>query len=109
MWNPFARHGTVGSAAPGAQHDAAESYPAAVDGATLASAAVAEPLPEIAQVETMGEVNIVTLLVDELSFHRGAPELADLLEELVDHGRNRIVLDIQNVRFMDSACIGCIV
>lgn len=64
---------------------------------------------EIAEIEFINAIAVVTLTVEELSQQQGAVLLADLLDELVESGARYLVLDIQNVRYMDSACIGCMV
>lgn len=64
---------------------------------------------EIAEIEFISMIAVVTLTVEELAQQQGAMLLADLLDTLVEKGRRHIVLDIQNVRYMDSACIGCMV
>jgi anti-sigma B factor antagonist len=63
----------------------------------------------IADVEVMGETVVATLTVTELAGDTGATRLADLLYELGQMGVRHYVLDIQNVQFMDSACLGCLV
>ncbi|MHC5002115.1 MAG: STAS domain-containing protein [Planctomycetota bacterium] len=70
------------------------------------SRAVTSP---IAEIEQMGETMVATLTVTELSDDAGAARLADLLFELGQYRAKHYVLDIQNVQFMDSACLGCLV
>lgn len=64
---------------------------------------------EIAEVQMMGEIAVVTFTVDALSLEQGVALLADVLDDLVESGVRHLVLDIQNVRHMDSACVGCMV
>lgn len=64
---------------------------------------------DIADVEMMGQIAVVTFTVDQLSLERGVALLADVLDDLVDSGIHHFVLDIQNIRHMDSACVGCMV
>jgi anti-anti-sigma factor len=64
---------------------------------------------EIAEVQMMGEIAVVTFTVDALSLEHGVALLADVLDDLVESGVRHLVLDIQNVRHMDSACVGCMV
>lgn len=64
---------------------------------------------KIAEIERIGPTAVATLTVTELTQERGVEMLADLLEELLNSGANHFVLDIQNVQFMDSACVGCLV
>jgi anti-sigma B factor antagonist len=63
----------------------------------------------IAEIEMVGETVVATLTVTELSEECGASRLADLLFELGQSRARHYVLDIQNVQFMDSACLGCLV
>ena len=63
----------------------------------------------IAEIEQMGDTMVATLTVTELAGDTGAARLADLLFELGQHRAKHYVLDIQNVQFMDSACLGCLV
>lgn len=72
----------------------------------------ADPLPvpsSIAEVDIVGETAIATLTVEELTHENGIEQLADLLVELEETGARHFVLDIQNVQFMDSGCLGCLV
>lgn len=64
---------------------------------------------QIAEVEMMGNIGVVTFTVDEISLEQGVALLADLLDDLVASGVYHLVLDIQNVRHMDSACVGTMV
>lgn len=64
---------------------------------------------EIAEVEMIGEIAVATITVETLSLDYGVVLLADVLDDLVDSGIRHLVLDIQNVRHMDSACVGCMV
>lgn len=64
---------------------------------------------EIASVEMIGEIAVATITVEELSLEHGVVLLADVLDDLVESGIRHLVLDIQNVRHMDSACVGCMV
>jgi anti-anti-sigma factor len=71
---------------------------------------VATPITNpIADVEIVGEVVIATLTVTELSDEPGASQLAGLLDDLDHSGARHFVLDISNVQFMNSACLGCLV
>lgn len=63
----------------------------------------------IAEIELMGATAVATLTVTELSRDHGAELLAGLLDELASSGATHFVLDIQNVQFMDSTCLGCLV
>ena len=63
----------------------------------------------IANVELINDTALATLTVTELSQDEGAEKLADLLQQLADTGAIHFVLDVQNVQYMDSACLGCLV
>jgi anti-sigma B factor antagonist len=63
----------------------------------------------IAQVEFMGATAVATLTIDELTREEGAEQLADLLDSLGETGATDYILDVQNVQFMDTACLGCLV
>ena len=63
----------------------------------------------IAEIKLVGEIVIATLTVTELADDQGANLLANLLDDLVQSGARHFVLDIQNVQFMNSACLGCLV
>jgi anti-sigma B factor antagonist len=83
------------------------------------SAAVAPPVEaakatspgqgRIAQTQRIGPTAVATLTVTELTQEQGVQMLAELLDELEQTGATHFVLDIQNVQFMDSACLGCLV
>jgi anti-sigma B factor antagonist len=63
----------------------------------------------IAQTQRIGPTAVATLTVTELTQEQGVQMLAELLDELEQTGATHFVLDIQNVQFMDSACLGCLV
>jgi anti-sigma B factor antagonist len=63
----------------------------------------------IADVQLMGASAIATLTVTELTRGSGETQLAELLDELMQSGATDFVLDVQNVQYMDSACLGCLV
>src|SRR5690606_21425098 len=63
----------------------------------------------IAQVQRIGPAAVATLTVTELTQEQGVEMLSELLDELSQTGATHFVLDIQNVQFMDSACLGCLV
>ncbi len=73
-----------------------------------ATSAVRKP-GRIAEVEMMGQTAVATLTVTELRLERGVEMLNGLLDQLSESGARHFVLDIQNVQFMDSACMGCLV
>ena len=112
MWNPFSRQtAPVPAPTPAPpvtdDHDpVAAAAPRALD---VGDGAVAAPAPEIAEVEHMGQVAVATLTVTELTQETGAEELSSLLDELAQTGALHFVLDMQNVQYMDTACLGCLV
>ena len=63
----------------------------------------------IAQIEMMGQTAIATLTVTELAQDHGARQLAELLDDMSSTGAQHYVLDMQNVQFLDSMCIGSLV
>lgn len=64
---------------------------------------------EIADVELVNHIAVATLTVTDLSTDSGVEQLADLLDALTEAGVQRLVLDVQNVQMIDSACLGCLV
>jgi anti-sigma B factor antagonist len=108
MWNPFKPNSPdPAPAVPSAQlvleQDAVKEQLA--QGAAAANAGRAK----IAEVQRIGPTAVATLTVTELTQEKGVAMLADLLDELGETGATHFVLDIQNVQFMDSACLGCLV
>jgi anti-sigma B factor antagonist len=67
------------------------------------------PARAIADIDLMGATAVATITASELSLQNGAEQLADLLHELSETGARHFVLDTQNVQYMDSACVGCLV
>ena len=63
----------------------------------------------IASLQMMHDIAVATLTVTELSHESGAQLLADLLETLASSGARHFILDMQNVQFMDTPCLGCLV
>jgi anti-anti-sigma factor len=99
MWNPFAR---------------------SADSRARSAPEVARPEPRgagesvsagdgIAEVELIGSTAVATLTATELSQQDGADRLSALLDEVAQTGALHIVLDVQNVHYMDTACLGCLV
>ncbi len=64
---------------------------------------------DIAEIELMGQVAVATFTVSELTQDQGVEHLAELLQVLNESGAKHYVLDIQNIQFMDSMCLGCLV
>ena len=75
--------------------------------------AIAEDPPsircDIAEVELIGSTAVATLTITELSRAEGLEGLAGLMDDLVICGAKDVVLDIQTVQFMDSACLAWLV
>ena len=67
------------------------------------------PMGPIAETEMMGQTAVATLTTTELSQEQAAEQLAELLHELSETGAMHFVLDVQNVQYMDTACLGCLV
>jgi anti-sigma B factor antagonist len=76
------------------------------DGAADAARHVSNP---IAEIEVVGATVVATVTVTELADDTGAEQLASLLDDLHDSGALHFVLDISNVQYMNSACLGCLV
>jgi anti-sigma B factor antagonist len=105
MWNPFTRHDKT------SDEQQLSSVPSAqlVLDQGLAAHGGGGPRNKIAEVQRIGPTAVATLTVTELTQEKGVGMLADLLDELGETGATHFVLDIQNVQFMDSACLGCLV
>jgi len=63
----------------------------------------------MAEVETINATAVVTFTVTDLTGHDATERLADFLDELINSGTVNIILDVQNVQEMDSACLGTLV
>lgn len=63
----------------------------------------------IAEVELIGSTGVATLTVTELSEGQGIEQLYELIGVLSEIGAQHYVLDTENVRSMDSACLGVLV
>lgn len=64
---------------------------------------------EIADIEMIGHTAVATITVTSLSGMDGAGRLAELLDEIADTVALDLILDVQNVSDMDSACLGVMV
>jgi anti-sigma B factor antagonist len=106
MWNPFTRRNE--SSGPGAAGAATATRRPA-----RSPDALREPTPvvqnKIAEINRIGPTAVATFTVTELTQEQGVAMLSDLLDDLAASGATHFVLDIQNVQFMDSACLGCLV
>jgi anti-sigma B factor antagonist len=99
MWNPFSRRSVIDVLAQNGGGTAVLDQP-------VTSSVIHN---KIAQVQRMGQSAVATLTVTELTQEQGVQMLTELLDELEQTGAIHFVLDIQNVQFMDSACLGCLV
>jgi anti-sigma B factor antagonist len=99
MWKPFNR-------SPQPSDVPAQSAPAP---ASVEETGEEVVRASIAEIELMGRTAVATLTVTELTQECGAEQLSDLLLELAETGAQHFVLDVQNVQFMDTACLGCLV
>lgn len=102
MWNPFSKNQPEGQDESGGDGSNEQGHcvetPA---GRTLHS--------RVAEIELMGSVAIATITISELTQDEGVEQLAELLQDLKETGAKHFVLDIQNIQFMDSMCLGCLV
>jgi anti-sigma B factor antagonist len=63
----------------------------------------------IAEIEIVGETVVATLTVTEIADEAGTAQLSELLDQLTQTGARHFVLDIQNIQFMNSLCLGSLV
>lgn len=63
----------------------------------------------IATIERIGPTVVATLTVTALVRREGITGLMGLFQDVTRHGARHFVLDAQNLEFMDSACLGCLV
>ena len=107
MWNPFSRRESSGSATMQSLIPP-HLRPDNVRG--TASGHSQRPInSRIAEVQRIGPAAVATFTVTELTQEQGVEMLSELLDDLNQSGATHFVLDIQNVQFMDSACLGCLV
>lgn len=83
-----------------------------------ATAAVAAPIPQaapgpaaepLATLEVLNHTAIATITVGELTGSNAHRLIEDLLSEFAEAPVRHFVFDLQNVTYMDSACIGALV
>lgn len=79
--------------------------------ASDAGCAVAEQRAEesLATLEVLGKTAIATVTVSELTGSAASRLVSDLLDEFAQARVRHFVFDLQNVTYMDSACIGVMV
>ncbi len=63
----------------------------------------------IATIDRIGPTAVATLTVDSLSTQEGVTLLMELFDEVSQFGAQSLVLDMQNLEYMDSVCLGCLV
>jgi anti-anti-sigma factor len=63
----------------------------------------------IATIDQFGPTAVATLTVAALARSEGVAQLMGLFEAVSRSGARHFVLDIQNLEYMDSACLGCLV
>ena len=100
MWNPFKREADNLSVVPTANEQAVDQS-IETKGRRRSSA--------IATLEMVGTTVVATLTVIELTQDDGVIQLTELLDDLAQTGAKNFVLDVGNVQYMDSSCLGCLV
>lgn len=100
MWNPFKREAGILYEMPVASCPVVDQ--SINSGEQTRSSA-------IATLEIVGSVVIATLTVTELTQDDGVVQLSELLDDLRQTGAKHFVLDVCNVQYMDSSCLGCLV
>ena len=63
----------------------------------------------IATIDRIGPTAVATLTVTALVTSRGVGMLMELFDDVSQSGARSLVLDLQNLEFMDSVCLGCLV
>lgn len=63
----------------------------------------------IATLDQFGATAVATLTVTALERMEGVAGLMGLFEAVTQTGARHFVLDVQNLEFMDSVCLGCLV
>lgn len=63
----------------------------------------------IAVIDHIGPTAVATLTVTELASPQGVAQLANLFTVVNHTGARHFVLDVQNLEYMDSLCLGCLV
>ncbi len=69
----------------------------------------AKGINSIATLDLIGPTAVATVTVRELAASAGVAHLTGLFAEVSQSGARHFVLDIQNLEYMDSACLGCLV
>ncbi len=63
----------------------------------------------IATIDHIGRTAVATLTVTSLSTDEGVERLSGLLKDVSHSGAKYFVLDMQNLEYMDSLCLGCLI
>ncbi|MHC5009044.1 MAG: STAS domain-containing protein [Planctomycetota bacterium] len=63
----------------------------------------------IATIDHLGPTAVATLTVSALARSEGVAGLMGLFQAVSRSGARCFILDIQNLEYMDSACLGCLV
>ena len=63
----------------------------------------------IATIDRIGPTAVATLMVETLSTQHGVNLLMELFDEVSQFGAQSLVLDLQNLEYLDSVCLGCLV
>ncbi len=63
----------------------------------------------IATIDHIGPTAVATLTVTALATSHGVGLLMELFDDVSQSGARSLVLDLQNLEFMDSVCLGCLV
>jgi len=64
---------------------------------------------DTATIDKIGTTAVATLTVKELVRAEGLNVLTELFRDITDCQVTALVLDLQNLQFMDSMCLGCLV
>ncbi len=63
----------------------------------------------IANIDNVGTTAVATLTVTTLGTAKGVALLTNLFSDVSHSGARSLVLDIQNLEYMDSVCLGCLI
>ncbi len=97
MWTPFSRRSQP--RCPGARTASGSDNPAWAHNAGNS----------IATIDRIGPTAVATLTVTALATSHGVGMLMELFDNVSQTGARSLVLDLQNLEFMDSVCVGCLV
>ncbi len=63
----------------------------------------------IATIDQIGPTAVATVMVPSLATNEGVGQLLELFDEVSHSGAKSLVLDLQNLQYLDSVCLGCLV